>query len=202
MAPNSRHIQFRFDPEKFTSCVSYLASKGVPNLDKLKIAKLLYYSDKLHLQKYCRPITGDFYKHIDYGPIPQNSLDALDAVINETSSFEEDLRNKEIFERRMAVVDSTSHRYPIFQNKSEPYLDNLSQSEKEVLDLVITEHGNKTGGQLIDDVAKEPACTKTGRNSYIDYKLLLEDLDDETQREIIEVLEHDQELRDIFELSR
>ncbi|MFA5809026.1 MAG: Panacea domain-containing protein [Thermoleophilia bacterium] len=200
MAPDSRHIQFRFDPEKFTSCVAFLASKNVPNLDKLKIAKLIFFADKLHLQKYCRPITGDYYKHIDFGPVPQHSLDVLNDIEFDRPAGEQGRHNRHVFEERIAC-NQHARPYPLFHIRHEETFDSLSESEKEILDEVIARYGAMTGGQLIDETHKEAACTKTDYNSTIDYDLLLDDLDDDARAEIIEVLEHDQELRDIFELS-
>lgn len=200
MAPASRQIKFKYDPKKFASCVAYLSSKNVPGMDKLKVSKLIFYADKLHLQKFCRPITGDYYKHIDYGPIPQNSLDVMNDTITDRPVGEQGPYNRRVFEESI-VCDPHTRPYPLFQVRGEQNYDNLSESEKEILEEVIVRYGGMTGGQLIDETHKEAAVTKTDYNSNIDYVLLLDDLDEETRNEIMEVIEHDQELRDIFELS-
>jgi len=57
MAPCA--IRFKYDVEKFANAVAYFASINIPDLTKLKISKLLFFVDKLHLQRYGRPVTGD-----------------------------------------------------------------------------------------------------------------------------------------------
>ena len=54
-------IKYRFLPEKFIQELAYLAQADLPDLSKLKVAKLLYFCDKYHLLKYGRPVTGDVY---------------------------------------------------------------------------------------------------------------------------------------------
>ena len=39
-------IRFKFSIDKFVACMSIFAQKRLPEFDKLKAAKLLYYADK------------------------------------------------------------------------------------------------------------------------------------------------------------
>jgi uncharacterized phage-associated protein len=69
----------------------------------------------------------------------------------------------------------------------------------EVLDEVFSEYGNMTGSQLITETHKEPYWARTKQNDEIDFRMLLEDLDEETQHIKAQMLEQDQENRELFD---
>ena len=102
-------IRFYFDVEKFVNAVAYFVKK-TPRVDKLKAAKLLYFLDKYHLVNYGRPVTGDCYHSLDYGPVPSMSLDIMNDVISDLS-LRRPLRNKRTFEKYLQVDHKTT-RYP------------------------------------------------------------------------------------------
>ncbi len=66
-------IRFRFQLPKVINALAYFASHGIRDLTKLKAAKLLYYVDKYHLLKYGRPVIGDHYVCMDFGPVPSDT---------------------------------------------------------------------------------------------------------------------------------
>ena len=72
-------VEFEFDYEKMFEALVYLASHPdeVTALDKYKAGKLLFLADKYHLVQFGRPIVGDQYRALEYGPIPQETLDYL-----------------------------------------------------------------------------------------------------------------------------
>jgi len=41
------------------------------------VAKILYYADKWHLERYARPITGDIYIAMNDGPVPSGVYDLV-----------------------------------------------------------------------------------------------------------------------------
>src|SRR5205823_2113196 len=75
------HIRFRFAPEKLVQALAFFAERGVRDLDKMKAAKLLFHADKYHLLKYGRPVIGDQYACMEYGPVPSASLNVMNDVI-------------------------------------------------------------------------------------------------------------------------
>lgn len=193
-------IRFRYDVEKFVNAVAYFASKGVADLDRLKTAKLLYYADKFHLQRYGRPITGDTYNALPYGPIPSLSLDIMEeASLAEPSYFGLTDSNVDLFRDYLDINREST--YPTFTSKQSPDLDILSESEQEILDEVIDKYGHLPGPRLIDETHKETAWKRTPRNSEIDFRLLAEDLDEEHKKALIELLEHDQNYREAFDFG-
>src|SRR5262249_13142313 len=74
-------VDFPFGFEKALEAVVYLASKGIPDFDKYKVCKLLFLADKYHLVRYGRPITGDRYYAMPYGPAPTTLLTLLSRAV-------------------------------------------------------------------------------------------------------------------------
>lgn len=188
-------IRFKFDPEKFVASLAFFAShaKGV---DKLKAAKLLYYADKYHLLRYGKPILGDVYYHLDYGPVPSKALDIMNEAIDPYHLRGIPQSNLELL-RKYVKVDSEEKKHPLFAAKMEPDLDVFSESELEALNETIERYGHYSGRQLIDLTHREAPWLKTDRNEEIDYHLFFEGEKDaspeaaeylESLREHIEVM--------------
>ena len=62
------HIK-HFDRDKALEAILYIAN-SLHNPTFHSISKMLYLSDKLHLQDYGRLICGDSYVAMEYGPVP------------------------------------------------------------------------------------------------------------------------------------
>ena len=67
------HLSFKY--EAATQALNYLASKSGGTLNKLKALKLIYFADRFHLRKYGRPVTGDEYLAMTYGPVASSVKD-------------------------------------------------------------------------------------------------------------------------------
>src|SRR5262249_26434458 len=75
-------IRFQFDLEKLIHSLAFFSQHGIPELTKLKSAKLLYFADKKHLLRHGRPILGDVYFCLPYGPVPSLALNEMnDAIV-------------------------------------------------------------------------------------------------------------------------
>jgi len=59
-----------FDIEKVANAIKYFKNRNVKFLGKTKLMKLLFFADKLHLQRFGKPIFYDKYFKLPYGPVP------------------------------------------------------------------------------------------------------------------------------------
>lgn len=192
-------IRFKFDPEKFVACLTFFASK-TKGVDKLKAAKLLYYVDKYHLVRYGRPILGDVYYRLDYGPVPSMALDIMNEAINPYPLRKIPQTNLELFGKYLRV-DRRGKRHPAFELEAQPDMEVFSESEKEALEETVKEYGRYSGPQLIDLTHGEATWKKTKQNGVIDYRLFFEGAKD-VSPEALEYLESLQEnLELVFSLS-
>ena len=142
-------VQFNIDWEKALAALVYLASKELPEFDKYKACKLIFLADKYHLVRFARPITGDEYYAVPYGPIPSQLLDRLDA-------FEKGI------DAELAQLLESDPRFknPHFRAKAEVNFSALSQSDIIALDRVVEVFGSKNFAELKAITHTMPAYCK------------------------------------------
>ncbi len=147
-------VEFQFDFEKAKAAFLYLTSKAdVPALDKYKICKLLFLADKYHLVKYGRPITGDKYCALPYGPIPSTLLNLIDAVIAGQVLV------PEVVSLAEAVELDRRYENPRFKAVAAYDETQLSQSDLMALDHVIADFG-KMGFAELKSITHEMVAYK------------------------------------------
>lgn len=170
-------IRFRFAPEKLVQALAYFADLGVRDLDKMKAAKLLFHADKYHLLTYGRPVIGDMYACMEYGPVPSASLHVMNDVIAHDAEYPPVA--KELFDEYV-TVEKFLRKHPVFRAKKKPDLDVFSDSDIEALDYAVNTFGAKTAWQLSQESHDEP-CWKIaneqrepGSSLIMDYRLFFE----------------------------
>lgn len=142
-------LDYKLDIEKLVNALALFSSAGVTGLSKMKVAKLLYFADKLHMARYGTPITGDVYVAYQHGPIPSTTQNLMcelvghSAGVSDDAIGEEDLRLfAEYF--RVSGDGGTAEIVAV----REPDEDVFSDSEIECLDEVIERFGDKSAAQL------------------------------------------------------
>lgn len=112
-----------FNLDKALAVVLYLAMR-TPRPSFMSIAKLMYFGDKTHLERYGRIISSDRYVAMQHGPVPSNTYNLL--------------RDSEIYSPHgFKVVDDY-----FIEAIDPPDLGELSGSEVECLDEIIARFGN------------------------------------------------------------
>ncbi|MDN3672957.1 Panacea domain-containing protein [Flavobacterium branchiarum] len=112
---------FNLHREKAVNTLLFVTS-NLEKADTHKTYKILYFADQKHLLKYGRPIFGDTYVKMQYGPVP---------------SFVKNVVDEEI--EGLEEVVAKYHKYNI-QPLIEPNLDYLSESDIECLNESIEEN--------------------------------------------------------------
>lgn len=185
---SSKKITFSFDIEKFVNAIAYFASK-IERLDKYKAVKLLYLADRYHLIKYAHPIIGDRYHKLTWGPIPSRALDEIKAAI-EFPAF-----SSYLFKQYIKI--NRRPKYPILSIQKPANLEVFSESELEILDLVIKEYGKKSFNELKILTHKHATWEKSKEKEEIDYRLFFkEDPDSKNNLELMELEQEDRDLID------
>jgi uncharacterized phage-associated protein len=153
-------VGFAFDFERALAAMVYLASKRPPNLDKYKLCKLIFLADKYHLVRFSRPITGDHFCAMEYGPVPSNVLSLLDDFLEEKWDEEHVARMREYLEA------DTSYKYPHFQFRQNgfDFDQDLSISDRQALDEVLRRHGEKSFEELKGLTHEMPAYKEAWEN--------------------------------------
>lgn len=123
--------EFSLHREKAVNSLLFVINNLI-KADTHKTYKILYFADQKHLLKYGRPIFGDTYVKMKYGPVPSFVKNVVDENIE---GLEE--------------VVAKYHRYFI-KSLVEPNLDFLSESDIECLNESIAENKDLDFPELTD----------------------------------------------------
>lgn len=128
----------KIDTRKYESVILYIAQKlGGEIRGKKKLAKLLYFVDFDSFEKNNQPITGDSYKALPMGPLPEHMSD----VIQNLSS-----KNK-------IKVESVNERpgynaTEVYKLATKDLKLNFTPEEVKMIDRVIQKYGHLNGKEL------------------------------------------------------
>lgn len=136
---------------KVVEMINYLASK-VASLHKVKLMKMLWYSDCLHYKREGRAISGLVYNALPMGAVPEGyeQIVLLDGVIYDTVWYGENM----------------GYRFkaaPDFEIKE------LSELEVKTLDDVIRQLGNLNTEEIVHKMHEEEAYKCTDDNCHISF---------------------------------
>lgn len=120
-----------FNHKKAVQALAILASKEGGTINKMKAIKLIWLSDRLHLRKFGRTITGDTYFAMKLGPVASNIKDIIEAS---TYCSEEELTYSADFLNR---IDSNN-----YGTQNPPLLKVFSKSDIEAIDNVYAVYGH------------------------------------------------------------
>ena len=155
----------QFNLEKSLQAVLYIANR-LQRKDFHKIFKILYFSDRNHLSKYGRSITGDTYIAMTDGPVPSNIYDIFKSV-----------RGDGFFSKNAPDFTDyfTVEGWNFIQPKNDANLDLLSVSDVEELDASIQEYGAMSW-----DEVREKSHDYAWRNTTRDYPITVDKMIMET----------------------
>jgi hypothetical protein len=139
-------LSFEFDFEVTKAALVYLASKNLPKFDKYRAVKLLFLADREHLLRFGRPITGDKYNALPFGPTGDRVLDLLGEL--ERVALEGEVPKSVEVAELVTSLAVAEDEYSTYHAKVEPDWDALSKSDIKVLDRVVEEHGTKSFEEL------------------------------------------------------
>lgn len=120
--------QIEFNYKKATQAINYFARNSRNNsISKLKVIKLIWLADRYHIRKYGRPITGDVYYAMPYGPVGSTVKDIselCDLLSEAEMSYAQDFINhqnnvitskKEVEEKVFSKTDLEALKF-VFNN--------------------------------------------------------------------------------------
>jgi len=115
-------------------------------LGKVKLMKLFYFADFMHLKQYGAPITYDTYVHLEHGPIPS-------AIMNLVNSASDDIDNSELADTITVEKPEGTDMCRIIGLRKFSDMDAklFSKAELETLKKVCIRFGNKNT-QHIEDI--------------------------------------------------
>lgn len=155
-------------------------------LGKVKLMKLIYFLDFMHLKKYGRPITFDNYVNLEHGPIPstiKNLIDYLDEDY-ENSSLNDIIK----IQKLGRPSGKTMTKFIPSRDFRDADKKILSESEFEILEKVAKKFKDSTSDQIEEASHKEAPWRETEYLDPIPYTLAAKDKDSSVTEEEIEIL--------------
>ena len=154
-------------------------------LGKVKLMKLFYFLDFLHVKKYGSPVTYDTYVNMEHGPIPSTVKNLVDTVAEDVDSS--------------LLADTITCEWQEFDGKSmcrikpvrafiEEDAKYFSESELEILKNVCERFGDKNAKVIEDASHRESAWSSTQPLDRIPYSLAANDADAQVTAEEIDLL--------------
>ncbi len=161
-----RAMQIKFEPnyQKIIEAITWI-SNTIENSSRYTVLKTLFYSDKFHLQKYGRPITGDTYIKMSTGPVASTAND----IIKATPSLPEN------------VLAAASEAFYVGNNPQDPILPKRNANEEwfsdtdiECLKKAIDKCRQLDFRELKEETHREPAWILAEMNKEMDFALFID----------------------------
>jgi uncharacterized phage-associated protein len=149
--------------KKGTQAINYFARKKEGKINKMKAIKLIYFADRYHLRKYGRPVIGDIYWAMKFGPVASTVLDiaGLQKNIDEgcLDYAKTYLRHPEGDDKGETMV-----------SKKEVDLQEFSQTDIEAMEVAYKEFGDKDQFELAEITHVYPEWSKYEKDILVDGK--------------------------------
>ena len=169
---------------KLKAILSYFCNyTDVKFLGKVKLMKLFYFLDFMHLKKYGSPVTHDTYINLEHGPIPSFIKNLIDNATDDIERSE--LSDTIIIEKPSGIEMYRFLPQRKFREKDRKL---FSENELETLKKVCVRFGNKSTKFVEDTSHKEAPWAKTKFLDKISYAIAAKDPDCEVPEEEIRLL--------------
>ena len=159
-------IKFILNTQKAIEAVVYLANKK-PEMTQYFFMKMMFYADKLHINRYGTPIIGDEYIKMDNGPVPSFILDAIHLNGSKlTHNDYEKIINSLSFKKCGKKIYTTAKR--------EADMNYFSETDIECLDSAFKSCENKSFNELKNLTHEELSWKNADKDKTMDYALFVD----------------------------
>jgi len=155
------------DFDKTINVILYILNK-LGSTSKTKLMKLLFFADFEHMRKHKRPITWSTYYRLKNGPVPSYILDVINTITKQ-KKLPISETDKTKFMKSIHVTKEYWGLATFLRAIKKPDLDELSISDREIIDEIIKEHGHKNAIQLSNETHKHHAWQTEKNNRIIKY---------------------------------
>ena len=135
----------------------YAASEKITNLYKVKLMKLMWYADALSYKERGFTITGLVYQAMPMGAVPVRHNSIIDLT---------DVPCEEV-----DIGETNAYHFSLHESPSFP---NLTERDKEILNVVINKLGRMTKSQIVSFMHKEKAYNETAPRDVISFKYAID----------------------------
>lgn len=162
-------MKYKFRKDESVQAILYILHKLNGSTDMHKVYKILYFADQLHLSRYARCITGDFYVAMKYGPVPSIICDIFKAVRGDSYFNGDEFKPFFIFQNKYMI-----------KSLNAPDMDYLSESDVECLNWAI-EHCKDKSFDELTSMSHGIAYSSTSPHREMSYKDILREVGDDEE---------------------
>ena len=163
-----------FDSNKAAQICAYFASQNNGDIDKLKLIKLVYLSEREFLSNYNHPMLFDNFHSLPRGPICSNTLNGINGKFHDMTIWDEYIKRNNDGDLVVAVR-------PIERDE----LDHISNAEFNILEKVWNQFSAMTPTEISNYTHDNcPEYKETNTSNPITYFQILEALGEEDAEEI------------------
>lgn len=167
-------LRFRFDERKGVEALTFIAARW-PGITAFYASKVLFFAEKLHLNRYARPIVADTFVAMPNGPVPSALYDFIKGRLDLAG-------DPEAVAEALTIVEDG---YLRITARRDADLETLSESDVECLDEAV-EFCRQRGFRLLSELThRERAWREAPANGPMDYEALIDD-DNPARDEILE----------------
>lgn len=171
-------IRFRANHKKILEGLVWIA-RQCPQKGFHFILKTLFYADKWHLQRYGRPVFGDIYVKMPFGPVASIAYDLLkfsDFVPAELLNLAED-----------AIQVDRKGRVPSVTAKRDPDESLFSGTDIECLKEALDKCSSMDFNQLTEATHEETAWSEAEMNGEMSWEKII-DIDTPNREDLIQYI--------------
>ena len=145
---------FSYNKDKAIAAIIFVLREIGGIVDLHKLSKILYFADQKHLIEFGRPIIGDVYQAMDYGPVPHATYNLAKNEVH-TQFSKHGAFNLFLEEYDAAIFEELSETD--MELLSDAVIENKDLTFKQLVDKSHKYAWTKNEGQFMDilDIAKE-----------------------------------------------
>lgn len=151
---------------KAIEAIVWLSNKN-PGIDIYHIVKIMFFADKMHLNRYGRPLIGDTYIKMQYGPVPSAIKDLIKQDMWLSPKQLDKISNAVTIEKNNSYFKTTANR--------DADISYFSKSDLKCLSESFERYKDSSFDELYTLTHKEKFYVETNDNSPIDYKSMIDD---------------------------
>ncbi len=167
-------LRFQFDERKGVEALTYIASKW-PAITAFFAAKVLFFAEKSHLNRYARPIVADTFIAMPNGPVPSTLYDFIKGRLDQAGDPE----------AIAAALDIEGTPYHKISARRQADASVLSSTDVECLDEAIEFCRTKRFGTLSNLTHQERSWLEAAANGPMDYEAMI-DLENPSREAVLE----------------
>lgn len=162
-------ITFNANQQKIIETLLWFAGRSI-RTDIHSLVKEMFYSDKIHLERYGRPVTGDVYIKMDHGPVASIAYDFLRAHRLQPQFIKK--YDSGVFENAIQALD-TSDPFKI-RALREPDIEYFSGTDIDCMEEALKTCNGKDFCELVDMTHKEAAWIEAQLNGRMSFESFID----------------------------